>query len=99
MEGTLAIVVWAQANDSQRKRPAQSKRRSPSPSRPPLEQVGRGLRDLVLFLSGLGLLYHQAVVRGPGEASEVLVAAALALIFGPLPLRLDERRKNGATGS
>jgi hypothetical protein len=101
MNDTLAIVVWAQSKDSPRKRPAPSKRRTPSPSRglPPLETLGRALRDAVLVLFGLGLLYHQAVVLRPGEASEVLVGAALMLIFGPVPLRLDERRKNGASDS
>lgn len=51
------------------------------------------LRDLVLFIAGLAGLYHQFVVADEAQWVLVIVAAAAAGI--PLPLRLDELRKNG----
>lgn len=95
MDGQLANVVWAKP-PAKRDGVARSGRGAPERRRPPLVS-SQSLRDLILFLAGLGLLFHQSVVAP--EAQEVLVAAALALIFGPVPLRLDDRRKNGANGS
>ena len=91
-----AIIVWARTGPPSRPPLSGRSGAGSSPERPPLVSP-QSLRDLVLFLSGLGLLFHQSVVAP--EAQEILVAAALALIFGPVPLRLDERRKNGANGS
>lgn len=92
MDGTAAIV-WARANGP--KRPVRVPR---SPSREPRPWLtAQSLRDLVLFVAGLAGLYHQFVIADEAQWILVIVAAAAAGI--PLPLRLDERRKNGANGS
>lgn len=97
MDGTLAQrIVWMAPVG----RPAKPRRDQPSSSERPGPALStQSVRDLVLLLAGLAGLFHQFVLTPPGQASAVLVGAALTLIFGPIPLRLDERRKNGSKGS
>ena len=89
-----ASIVWARTSGRKPPPRPQASRRIRQP-RPLLN--GQAGRDLVLFLAGLAGLFHQFAIAP--EPQEILVAAALALIFGPVPFRLDERRRNGANGS
>jgi hypothetical protein len=59
---------------------------------PPLQSLERAwpfLRDLILFMVGIGLLIHEALV----EARPPVMAIFLVVAGAPLPLRADERRK------
>lgn len=95
MDGTLAPgIVWAAPRGTPAKRKPD---RSPSEQQPRPVLSTQSLRDVILFLAGLAGLYHQFVIADEAQWILVVVAAAAAGI--PLPLRLDERRKNGSNGS
>lgn len=49
-------------------------------------------RDLVLFLTGLAILGHQAFAAAQVQAE--LVAAAVALLIGPAVARVDDAVKD-----
>ena len=53
-----------------------------------------GWRDTTLFLAGLGLIVHEAVLRSGPERPSLLVLYA-GMIGLPALLRADEKRSNG----
>jgi hypothetical protein len=56
-----------------------------------LEAAWPFIRDLLLFLIGMGLLIHEAL----GEARTPVMGIFLVVAGAPLPIRADERRKRG----
>jgi hypothetical protein len=54
-----------------------------------LERAWPFIRDLILFLVGIGLLIHEALT----EARPPVMGIFLVVAGAPLPLRADERRK------
>jgi hypothetical protein len=54
-----------------------------------LERAWPFIRDLILFLVGIGLLIHEALI----EARPPVMGIYLVVAGAPLPLRADERRK------
>lgn len=51
-------------------------------------------RDVTLFLTALGLLVHELVIRTGPERPTVLMLLA-GLLVAPLVMRADERRDDG----
>jgi hypothetical protein len=54
-----------------------------------LERAWPFIRDLILFVVGIGLLIHEALA----EARPPVMGVFLVVAGAPLPLRADERRK------
>lgn len=54
------------------------------------------VRDVVLFIGGMGGLYHETVLR-VGERP-TLIAAFLVMMGGPAYFRADLRRKQNGGG-
>ena len=78
MDGTLAIVVWAQARKPQPKRPAGPKRGTPSrqpPAEGPVERFGLVVTNLIK-LGGLVFVFtHELTPEALGLAAFMLAGA------------------------
>ena len=49
------------------------------------------VRDFLLVIFGMFMLAHETLSPTPPDT--LIVGAAIGLILGPLPLRIDERRR------
>jgi hypothetical protein len=96
MDGYLAPrIAWARA-PAPEPEPSGSRRDSPSRGRPPRLSL-QSLRDPILFVAGLAGIAHQTLIAP--EVQWELLLAFMAMLGLPLPLRADERRRNGSNGS
>ncbi|TDC01866.1 hypothetical protein E1091_02020 [Micromonospora fluostatini] len=68
------------------------------------ERLKQHVRDYACITAGLSILYQQTWVADPGQHSEILVTAAVALLTGPavggaIALRRETRATSAESGS